>query len=159
VTGGGNTMWLGGLLGYGNNTSVSNSYWNADLNNRGTGNNVPTSNSQGLTGPEINDIRHYADGTIGQVLAARAAEAAHQQSGTQTATNEVAQALKPSLPAPEQIRSDAFRSPAGMLDQNIVFADARNFSADIRRIEIDGKTFILDEEDDGKGKLPAVPAR
>jgi filamentous hemagglutinin family protein len=155
------TAKVGGLVGYGGTKSViTNSYYNSDLNPKGVGSGKGV--STGLSGDQVADAKYYANGTIGQVLAARAAEAARQQAfrdaGTQVATNEVAQALKPSLPAPEQIRSDTFRSPAAILDQNIVFADARNFSADIHRIEIDGKTFILDE-DDGKGKSPAVPAR
>jgi filamentous hemagglutinin family protein len=85
--------------------------------------------------------------------------AAHQAAGTQSATSEVAQAMKPHAPASLPGQSDAFHSPAGSLDQNIVFADARSFSTDIRRIEVDGKTFILDEEGDGKGKSPAAPVR
>lgn len=162
---------VGGIVGTGYGTNIYNSYYNAELNAGhvvgGYGNPMLGSSfrdlSTGLTTVQMADAKAYANGAIAQVLTDRASEAARQQTfrdaGTQVATNEVAQALKPSLPAPEQIRPDAFRSPAGSLDQNIVFADARSFSTDIRRIEVDGKTFILDEEVDGKGKSPAVPVR
>jgi hypothetical protein len=168
---------MGSLVGSANNSKVTGNFANGVVTGNGgtltggivgNGYNTPTGNNSNR------DVRVEANATAASVAQAAAEAAAatqaaaqaaaqvaeaHQKAGTQVASNEVPQAQKPFSPVPMLAQAEGLRSPGSALDQNIVFADARSFSTDIRRIEIDGKTFILDEDDDGKGKLPITPAR
>ncbi|SHH24889.1 two-partner secretion domain-containing protein [Pollutimonas bauzanensis] len=83
VTGTGNNV--GGLVGYagGVSTSISRSYWNMDstgqrraIGGQADGLQLAMIDTQGLTGQQFEDVRYYLDGTIDQVLADRAAQAA-----------------------------------------------------------------------------------
>jgi len=111
------------------------------------------------------DVKYYTNGTINQIVAARqtaaANEIARQQAfrdaGAKVATSEVAQVQPPAESPQKKLRVDSTSSPAEALDQNIVFVDKRNYSADVRRIEVDGQVFILD--DDEKELSPVTPTR
>jgi filamentous hemagglutinin family protein len=168
-----NSLYAGALVGLLTNKKgvIRNSYWNADNNGQtsaygatsGTAaSSVTMTNTQGLSNTAAEDIAYYANGTIGQVLAARA-EAEARAAAFQEKLNEAAETadqLSGSTQSDKTVSaSNALWTqtaanaspPAERLEQNIVFADARNFSTDIRRIEVDGKTFILYEDDAAKG--------
>ncbi|MEW9898636.1 filamentous hemagglutinin N-terminal domain-containing protein [Chitinivorax sp. PXF-14] len=68
----------GGLVGFMNDSSTTNSYYNADANPQAFFRAVGSGTYQvtGLTGSQLADSKYYANGTIGQVTAAREAAAA-----------------------------------------------------------------------------------
>jgi filamentous hemagglutinin family protein len=142
-------------------------YYNAEGvsgSNGNAANFTGTDRSRGLTGDAVADMKYYANGTIDQVLADRAEaakeaedqrqtqirESARQQSSIRIASNEVAQALKPATQT-TGLSSEGFHTQFAALERNIVFAD-RNYTADIRSIEVDGKVYQLDEEGGVKEK-------
>ncbi|MFG6457455.1 filamentous hemagglutinin N-terminal domain-containing protein [Roseateles sp. BYS96W] len=148
----------GGLVGFLNNTSTTNTYYNGDVNSRaffgsfGGG----THDTKGLTGNQIADGAYYANGTIGQVIAAReaAAAAAAQKKAFEAAALAVgarALAASPDGTRPTAVAARApLRSTAALaLDQNLVISTAR-YSADIRGIEVDGQRFELEEKGEPK---------
>lgn len=162
VSVGGSNSYAGGLAGI-NLGNIGNA--------RATGSiDAGPGKSDGLTGTnewQVNGVLRsgsignstYVDVAAQEATALAERLAAFRESATQQATSEVAQVLKPSTPVPVSGGIEPIKSSGTSLDQNIVFADTRSFSTDIRRIEVDGKTFILDEEGDGKDKSPAAPVR
>lgn len=78
----GDAAYTGGLVGTGSAFTIDNSYYNATDVDTAYGNTEyadklgVTDNGQGLTGSELSDIEYYANGTIDDVLADRAAAAA-----------------------------------------------------------------------------------
>lgn len=184
--------WVGGLVG-GGMRNIINSYYNAETNSSHYGGPARGGDDvQGLTGEQFKDIRYYLDGTIDQVLAARAAEAAAQaaaeaaaqvaaqaaaEAAARAAAEAAAQAAAQALlqtradagtrsasttvadmqrTAPPQPGTTAPRTggPGTVLDDHIVFTDARQFSADIQSIEVGGVIYRLDGGDDDRGATP-----
>ncbi|MBJ2154380.1 GLUG motif-containing protein [Variovorax sp. IB41] len=95
-----------------------------------------------------------------QAAAIAAAQAAAQATALQARADAGARlAAAATADAQRQTEHPAAQMTAGLtqraalLADNIVFADKRNFSANIQRIEIDGKVFELEDED---GKTPAA---
>ncbi len=121
-----------------------------------------TNNSQGLTSAQFSDIAHYLDGTIDQVLAGRAAQAARDQAARDQALadratlaanlggNQIAAAQQqgadpvqgdlPGLPHAGQI------APPPAVANHIAFADDVRYSSNIQSIEINGGTAEQDED-------------
>ncbi|WP_170168268.1 filamentous hemagglutinin N-terminal domain-containing protein [Pseudorhodoferax soli] len=108
----GNPERLGGIVGSGWVVIGSNNYYNTataangygDQSNKAT--TGATDNSQGLTGDQMQDIRYYANGTIGQVLAQRAAEAAAEEArrAAEAAAEEARRAAEAAAAAAEAAR-------------------------------------------------------
>jgi filamentous hemagglutinin family protein len=181
---------VGGIVGNGQFVSINNTFYNAELNanrvmggfgNPGFGSYYHNA-STGLTTGQMADVSHYADGTIDQVLADRAAaaeQAAAQQAAAQAAqarqaeirqdtatrmaSNEVTRTAK-ETPKPAQLTAPGGSGApeASALDRNIVFDDVPNYTVNIRRVEIDGVVYMLEADGeadkDGKGsKTPAAP--
>jgi filamentous hemagglutinin family protein len=95
-----------------------------------------------------------------QAAAIAAAQAAAQATALQARADAGARlAAAATADAQRQTEHPAAQMTAGLtqraalLADNIVFADKRNFSANIQRIEIDGKVFELEDED---SKAPAA---
>ena len=87
-----------------------------------------------------------------QAAAQAAALQARAETGSRLAAAAVADAQRqPERPAVQMTAGLTQR--AALLTDNIVFADRRSFSANIQRIEIDGKVFELEDEDN---KAPAA---
>ncbi|WP_412179929.1 hypothetical protein, partial [Variovorax paradoxus] len=85
------------------------------------------------------------------------ARAAALQERAQTGSRLAAAATSEAQRQPERPATQTtagFTQRAAALADNIVFADRRSFSANVERIEIDGKVFEL--EDEG-AKAPAAP--
>lgn len=162
------TSAAGGLVGGLNSSTLSNVFYNSASNSTGVGVGVPGQTATGLSSSQIGDARFYANGTIGQVQADRAAAAeaarlaaaeaarvaaaaaAFRQSATQAAGSVVAQTFTPPEPSSSTV---AVTSPPGRaLDQNIVIANPRSFSANVRRIEVDGQVYQIEEEGDEKAR-------
>jgi filamentous hemagglutinin family protein len=81
-----------------------------------------------------------------QAAAQAAALQARAETGTRLASNAAAQTQRQQeRPAAETTAGLTQR--AALLADNIVLADKRNFSANIQRIEIDGKVFELEDEE------------
>ncbi|MGA4634765.1 filamentous hemagglutinin N-terminal domain-containing protein [Pseudomonas solani] len=157
----GRDTFAGGLLGQGGSMTIDKStYYNGTGVSGAVGNsayaNFQVDPSQGLTGNQLGDIGHYANGTIGAVLAARQAlaqqvaaqqargQAASQQGGTQ------AQAVRePGGDIP--LAQPTFGNLPPPIDSQIVFADTQSFSADINSIVVDGVRFDLDDETEEEG--------
>lgn len=216
---------IGGLVGQGYKVIVnSDVYYNAEGVSGAFGNEgsnaalIGTNNSQGLTGDQLKDIQYYANGTIDQVLAGRAAAAqaaaqaaaeaaaeaaakaaaeaaaraeaesaakaaaqaakdaaaktaadaaaqAAKDAAAQVAAEAIAQAAKTTAArtasqlgstraaeAQRQAVSSAgtntrsFEAPSS-IDNNIVFIDSDSYSANVRRIEVDGVIYDLEEEE------------
>ncbi len=141
-----------GLIGYANNTSTSNTYFNADRNSRGIfdswGNG--SHDTTGLSGTQLPDSQYYANGTISQVIAARNEAAAEQRRLQESAmTNGANQAARSSANSARQNltgNSPSVSPIAAVLDQNISFADTR-YSAGIRSIEVDDDMTSQPEEE------------
>jgi filamentous hemagglutinin family protein len=88
-----------------------------------------------------------------QAAARAAALQERAQTGSRLAAAATSEAQRqPERPAPQT--TAGFTQRAAALADNIVFADRRSFSANVERIEIDGKVFEL--EDEG-AKAPAAP--
>ncbi|MBF6650588.1 filamentous hemagglutinin N-terminal domain-containing protein, partial [Methylobacter sp. BlB1] len=90
---------VGGLIGQGYRVNVnSDVYYNAEGVSGAFGNEgsnaalIGTDNSQGLTGEQVRDMEYYANGTIDQVLADRAAAQAAAEAAAQAAAEAAAQA-------------------------------------------------------------------
>ncbi|MBS1207799.1 MAG: filamentous hemagglutinin-like protein [Proteobacteria bacterium] len=171
---------VGGIVGTGSFLTLTNDYYNAELNaghvrggygNPGFGSYFHNASS-GLDSTQMDDVTHYANGTINQVISARqeaaaqaaaaasakaAAQQAHQAAGTQLASQDVAQHQAPAESPQKKLRADSTVSLADALDQNIVFVDKRNYAADVRRIEVDGQVFILEEDEEEHP--PVAPKR
>ncbi|MGR9052168.1 MAG: GLUG motif-containing protein, partial [Gammaproteobacteria bacterium] len=152
--------WVGGLFGNGSYVSVDeHSYYNGDSAASAFGKtdaNGVTDNSQGLSGEAVDDMAYYADGTIDQVLADREATQAAQQAAVKATAITTASQLGSTRVAEtqRQIASAGagaiFGTPATpppTVDDNIVFNDPGNYSAHVRRIEVDGVIYDLGEED------------
>lgn len=75
-----------------------------------------------------------------------AAAAASRQAATGAAGTIVAQTFKPTDPAQSTAQVTATTSPGRSLDQNIVVAKPRSFSANVRQIEVDGQVYQIEEE-------------
>ncbi len=99
-----------------------------------------------------------AEAQAAAVAAAQAAaRAAALQERAQTGSRLAAAATSEAQRQPERPATQTtagFTQRAAALADNIVFADRRSFSANVERIEIDGKVFEL--EDEG-AKAPAAP--
>ena len=163
---------LGGIVGNGSFLSISNSFYNAELNanrvmggfgNPGFGSYYHNA-STGLTTAQMDDVSHYADGTITQVLADRAEAAQraqqqaemHRQEAMQLGGLERQQAARgASSQADDRDNRPEGTSMAALLDARIVVKDGRRFSADVRRIEVDGQVYLL--EDSGGEEDAATP--
>lgn len=157
----GRDSFVGGLIGAGSSMTIDKStYYNGTGVSGAVGNsayaNFQVDPSQGLTGNQLGDIGHYANGTIGAVLAARQAlaqqvaaqqargQAASQQGGTQ------AQAVRePGGDIP--LAQPTFGNLPPPIDIQIFFADTQSFSADINSIVVDGVRFDLDDETEEEG--------
>ena len=88
-----------------------------------------------------------------QAAARAAALQERAQTGSRLAAAATSEAQRqPERPAPQT--TAGFTQRAAALADNIVFADRRSFSANVERIEIDGKVFEL--EDEG-AKAPVAP--
>jgi filamentous hemagglutinin family protein len=164
----------GAIGGYVHSDSENN-YYRADNGGVHNGygqvsdgwNNVVIDDAIALSNEEYSDVEHYLDGTINQVLADRAAakaaveaaeraELAFRAAASAVAGNEVGQALC-DQPRPDAFADLSTRSPAAVaLDQNVVIAPPKHYGADVRSIEVDGKTFMLEDEDKNKKKPRAV---
>ena len=160
---------VGGIVGNGYSLGIDNSYYNAELNaNRvmgGFGNpgfgSYYHNDSTGLSTGQMQDVTHYVDGTIDQVLADRAEAAQraeeratmHRMEALQLGGRELSQSSQAGggLRADREERQES-GSVAALLDANLIVKDGRGFSADVRRIEVDGQVYLL--EDDGGGAAP-----
>ncbi|MGJ0428817.1 filamentous hemagglutinin N-terminal domain-containing protein [Methylobacter sp.] len=204
---------VGGLIGQGYNVNInSDVYYNAEGVSGAFGNIgsnaalIGTDNSQGLTGEQVRDMEYYANGTIDQVLADRAAAEVAAQAAAQAAAEAAAQAAaeaaaqaaaeaaaqaaaeaaaqaaaEAAAQAAAEAASQAVANTASQLgaahmaevrrqsiqssgtntqsaaappsiDNNIVFTDPGSYSAHVRRIEVDGVIYDLDEEDNDLDK-------
>lgn len=81
-----------------------------------------------------------------QAAAQAAALQARAESGARLAAAATADAQRQTERPAAQLTA-GLTQRAALLADNIVFADKRNFSANIQRIEIDGKVFELEDED------------
>lgn len=170
----------GGLIGNAQDVggTVTNSYFKAQNSVNACGLGSACGTTTGLSNEQIADAKYYANGTINQVLADRAAaeaaaraaaeaaakaaaeaaaqaarEQAFRNEGGKVAGTEVAQSLN-APPRPTVLAENSLHSPAATaLDQNIVFSSSE-YAAYIRRIEVDGKVFLLEDEEARKKKLP-----
>jgi filamentous hemagglutinin family protein len=160
-----NSYWNGASLG---GRGIGQDTWGFGPDN-GT-----MTNSFALFGDQqLADAQFYVDGTIDDVLAARqaAADAAAQAAADAAAQAEAdaaaAQAAADAATAQQaQVADAGHRSgsvvnaventpvnvappsainPTASIDNNIVFADSSNFSADVKSITVDGVRFDLDD--------------
>lgn len=163
---------MGALVGSAQNVNINNSYWSDAITAPVAGQGLVrsgqvTGGTQALSAETFSngDIQYHLNGTIDEVLAGRAAaEAAAQaeaqaqasflQSARQAAAGEVARAHRAAAPTQvlERQQEEAARAQGESLDRNIVVAERRSFSANIRRIEVDGEVFLLegDQEEETK---------
>lgn len=160
------TTWVGGIAGRAGGTVIGpNVYYNGESVQSGVGksNGGLTDGSTGLTGQQLKDSQYYANGTINQVLADRAttaakaaAEQAAQQAAAKATTINTASQLGSTrvAEAQRQIASAEAVAISGMsttrpqpIEDHIVFNDPSNYSAHVRRIEVDGVIYDLDEEE------------
>ncbi len=166
VTGATNVGWLVGHVAANNNT-FTNDYGNSagqlnavgefQSNSAFTPAKATVTNSQSLSSGEFTngDIAYYLNGTIGQVLAARAAEAVYETDGQQTG-GQVSYSGQTSYTKGEdsQQQVNAFTPVntggyGASIDGHIVYADSDSYSAYIKAIEADGVKYDL--EDNGQG--------
>lgn len=164
------SQYVGGIVGQvAGGVDIVNSFFRASDGLGGVGNSeyfTGIDGSVGLGEEQFADLEHYLDGTIDQVLAARA-EAAAKAATEAKARAEAAAELQARSEAgaqlgsavssesmrqgarPQQLVPDLAVSPGAKLDSNLVYADTSDFSAGIRRIEVDGVSFELEEEGSG----------
>jgi len=197
--------WVGGITGYADGTVIgSDVYFNGEgvAGSVGRAGGDITDHSHGLTGNQVADMAYYANGTIDQVLAERAATEAAAQAAADAAAQAAAEAAaKASADAAAQAAAEAAAkaaadaavqaaaeaaaqaakatvartasqlgstraaeaqrqavatvavgtgspaAPSTNLDSNIVINDPASYSANVRRIEVDGVIYDLDEEE------------
>ncbi len=165
------TGYAGGIAGDARSTNIgSDVYYNSDTNAIGqayTRDATGTDNSTGLSSTQLSDIGYYLNGTISQVLADRAAQAAAAakaiadakaqaealtarvqaaaQTGASTAT------AQQSSTAPQAATTASVTPAPASTVSHIVYADEENFSANVQRIEVDGQSFELGKDDNKKG--------
>lgn len=164
------SQYVGGIVGQvASGVDIVNSYFRASDGLVGVGNSeyfTGIDGSVGLGEEQFAELEHYLDGTIDQVLAARteaaakaAAEAkaraeaaaelqARSEAGAQLGSTVSSESMRQGA-RPQQQVPDLAVSPGAKLDSNLVYADTSDFSAGIRRIEVDGVSFELEEEGSG----------
>jgi len=159
---------VGGLVGYvRGEPTIDNSYWNMDSTGQGEAigayfdesSFAHLNNTQGLSSDQYADVNFYLDGTILQVLEARAqaaAEAAAQRaaevlqaraSDAAQVADQVIQEMMRRVDPPSQ-KLIVSESSSDSLDSNISFVGFEDFSANIRRIEVDGMDFEIESAPD-----------
>jgi|AGTN01.3.fsa_nt_gi filamentous haemagglutinin family N-terminal domain len=158
---------VGGLVGQLKGGLV-NSYWNVDTTGQrnAVGEMIISSlyhatmdNVQGLTSGQFQDIQHYVDGTIDQVLANRAAaaaaEAAHQakvENAVTTATSVVSSTQSSNgakAPSPQAVDGGAASQTA--VESNIVVSGSAGYSADVSGVQVDGVHYDLNSPGSASG--------
>jgi filamentous hemagglutinin family protein len=167
---------VGGLVGSATGGDFRNNAWNTDSTGQSegmgfTGGHVTQDGMFGLNADQFEDAEFYLNGTIDQVLADRAAakaateaaeraaaaELAFRTAASAVAGNEVGQALS-DQPKPDAFANLSTRSPVAVaLDQNVVIAPPKHYGADVRSIEVDGKVFMLEDEDKNKKPRAVQP--
>ena len=159
---------VGGLVGT-NNGTMENNYWNAENSGKdnAAGNGTGTiTGSEGLTNEQFDDLEHYLDGTIDQVLAQREAdrlaqiEAERQEAQRQeqfqthmTAASAVGQGISAShrqfnsvIDEEELLRLISTAPLTPIITEHLdIQAHERSYSADVQRIEVDGVIYELEE--------------
>ena len=158
---------VGGIVATGSFLTLKNSYYNSELNanrvmggygNPGFGYYYHNA-STGLTNAQMGDVSAYANGTITQVLANRATTAAQAkaileqrvENANQQAENIQSISRRASE---EKVIKEAFQEvyaqnqtlPISLM-QNITIIDP-SYTASIKTIIIDGKTYVVDDEDE-----------
>ena len=157
---------LVGELQYGGN-NITNTFWNGSSQGNPAGQtdtagslpgHANYNNSQGLTTTQMNDVQYYMNGTINQVLAVRAAEAAYaaqqeanfeadgQQTGGQASfsgqeSNSTGQGLNNQISSFTPSNTGTVN---GTMDNHIVYSDSGSYSATIKSINADGMQFDLE---------------
>ena len=138
---------VGGLVGS-NQGTITNSYYNMDTTGQSGG------AGTGLTASQWPDLQYYQNGTIGQVLSARAFEAQQeaifegngQQTGGQASfsgqgSNSTGQGLNNQIGSFTPSNTGTVN---GTMDNHIVYSDSGSYSATIKSINADGMQFDLE---------------
>jgi len=135
-------------------TTITNSYYNQDSTGQnkavGTtddslGGSTTTTNTGGLTNKQFTDIQHYLDGTIDQVLADRAVQAAYQTDASNKAGSTIGHARQDQIDQPI-LSAKIIEQQQPSVENHIVYADSADYSTDIKAINADGVEYDLEEK-------------
>jgi len=135
-------------------TTITNSYYNKDSTGQnkavGTtddslGGSTTTTNTRGLTNKQFTDIQHYLDGTIDQVLADRAVQAAYQTDASNKAGSTIGHARQDQIDQP-LLSAKIIEQQQPSVESHIVYADSADYSTDIKAINADGVEYDLEEK-------------
>jgi len=135
-------------------TTITNSYYNKDSTGQnkavGTtddslGGSTTTTNTGGLTNKQFTDIQHYLDGTIDQVLADRAVQAAYQADASNKAGSTIGHARQDQIDQPI-LSAKIIEQQQPSVENHIVYADSADYSTDIKAINADGVEYDLEEK-------------
>lgn len=156
---------VGGLVGSirdsanGSTLVITDSYWNS--NSTGQTNAIGyvyegsapiIQNSQGLTNEQFVDVQHYIDGTIEQVLLERAQLAAERalqvlaEAGEKIGSSLLAESDREAKGLAEMPNNSGFPERPSPIESLLTFKDAGDYGAQLRRIEVDGVVYELEEE-------------
>ncbi|MDR0816835.1 MAG: filamentous hemagglutinin N-terminal domain-containing protein [Desulfovibrio sp.] len=163
---------VGALVGNARTGStLTNSYYNAEKNSGLNAVGTPQSADSdlvggGLTTEQMPDAKYYIDGTIDQVLAARARAAQAAAAARQNTINTVASiadgqqtSVTQALASTTQTIGSFDATPIGLEaaivnfhESDSVQGTSASYSASIKKVSADGVTYLLEDEEDEKLK-------